>query len=322
MRSLILLIPAVLMLLGCGSFKGRGAGGETGGETENAESAAEVPAFNSDSAYAYVARQVEFGPRVPNSPAHEAAAAWLASELGRHGATVTLQKADLRAWDGTVLRATNIMGSFNPEAGDRLLLLAHYDTRPWADKDPDPANRKTPIDGANDGASGVGVLLETARVLGAHNPRKGIDILFVDAEDYGTDGDDDSWALGARYFATHPIREGYAPSRAILLDMTGDKDAVFPAEYFSREAAPALDDSFRAAAARAGYAGRFPAVIGGGITDDHLQLIEQGIPAIDIIDYRTTGFCPSWHTLGDTMERIDPATLQAVGASLLQYIYD
>lgn len=313
-----------MLLLSCGA-KGSASkeNGDTSVRAESMDSAVvTIPAFNADSAYAYVARQVAFGPRVPNTEAHEQAARWLESELRRHGATVSIQKADLGAAQGNVLHSTNIMGSFNPEMGDRWLLLAHYDTRPQADKDPDPANHNKPIDGANDGASGVGVLLEAARILGQNNPGKGIDILFVDAEDSGTEDDDESWALGARYFAENPITPGYVPSRVILLDMVGGKDAVFPAEYFSRRGATALDNSFRRVAANEGLAHLFPSSIGGAVNDDHIPFLQQGIPAIDIIDYRPDGFCPTWHTMTDNLENIDPKTLEAVGRVVTRFIYE
>lgn len=320
MRKILAIISTVSLLASCGHAGTTSASDSAAGQAE--EAVASRPAFSADSAYAYLKRQVEFGPRVPNTPAHEAAAAWLASELGRHGAEVTLQKADLKAWDGTILKSTNIFGSFNPRMDDRLLLLAHYDTRPMADQDADPANHDKAIDGANDGASGVAVLLEAARLIGRDNPGIGIDILFVDSEDYGTDGDDESWALGARYFASNPIKPDYRPSRAVLLDMVGGKGAVFPAEYFSREAAAWLDDQFRAAAVAAGHGDRFPKVYGGAVTDDHVELIKQGIPAIDIIDYRAgEGFNPTWHTMDDNLDNIDPESLRAVGESLVGFIY-
>ena len=317
MNKLNYVIAVVALLASCGAGKGTA---ESDTAAVAAETSAEVPAFQADSAYAYLKRQVDFGPRVPNSEAHRLTQEWLASELRRHGAEVTLQQADLKAFDGTTLHTVNIFGSYNPEAADRTLLLAHYDTRPWADQDPDPKNHHKPIDGANDGASGVAVLLETARIINANNPGKGIDILFVDSEDYGTDADEDSWALGAKYFAEHPIKPGYAPARAILLDMVGGRGAKFPAEYFSRQAAPELDDAIRAAAARAGHAKMFPAEFGGAVTDDHIQLIKAGIPAIDIIDYRD-GFCPTWHTMADNLQNIDPNTLLSVGETLLNYLF-
>ena len=319
MRNIMCIFSVILLLTGCGA---NGNAGSTDSlQTEEVRTRA-VPAFNADSAYSYVKRQTDFGPRVPNTAPHDATAAWLSSELKRHGAEVTEQKADLRAFDGTILKSTNIMGSFNPGMDNRLLLLVHYDTRPWADEDPDDSNHKKAIDGANDGASGVGVLLEAARIFGQQNPETGIDILFVDSEDYGTEGDDTSWALGARYFAENPIKPGYRPAEAILLDMVGGKGAVFPAEYFSRQAAPGLDDAFRAAAARAGHGDMFPRNYGGAVTDDHVELIKQGIPAIDIIDYRVNeGFCPTWHTMADNIDNIDKESLRAVGETLLHFIY-
>ena len=314
-------LSVLIMSCGAGRSKAGGNNNDTMTDISGQEAASRVPEFSADSAFLYLKRQVEFGPRVPGSEAHVRTADWLCGELRRHGAEVMEQKAELKAFDGTVLKCRNIFGSFNPEKKERLLLLAHYDTRPWADKDPDPANHGKPIDGANDGASGVAVLLETARVIGERTPGQGIDILFVDCEDYGDEGDEDSWALGADYFARNPIYPGYRPEKAILLDMVGAREARFPAEYFSREAAPELDDAFRAAAAAAGYGSMFPLVMGGGVTDDHQKLIEQGIPAIDIIDYRDTGFCPQWHTMADNIDNIDPAVLKAVGQSLVHYLY-
>ena len=226
MQKTALILTSVLALTAC-----------AGKKTEVAASDDVAPEvvvnFDADSAYSYVERQVAFGPRVPNTEAHRRCGEWLASELRRRGADVTEQRSDLTAFDGTVLKAVNILGRFNTESPDRLLLLAHWDCRPWADQDPNPDNRKKPVDGANDGASGVGVLLEIARQLSEKAPGKGVDILFVDAEDWGTEGSEDSWALGARYFMEHPPVEGYLPDEAILLDMVGGKGAVFCREYFS-----------------------------------------------------------------------------------------
>lgn len=274
--------------------------------------------FSADSAYAYVARQVAFGPRVPNTAAHKAAGQWLASELRRHGAGVTEQHARLRAYDGTELEALNILGRYNPTAQQRTLLVAHWDCRPWADQDPDPAKRKQPVDGANDGASGTGVLLEIARQLNRQAPAQGVDILFVDAEDWGAENNEESWALGARHFVSH-MPEGYRPDQVILLDMVGGRGAVFSREYFSEQSAPALAERVWATAAALGHGRMFVNRMGSAVTDDHVQFIEAGIPAIDIIEYnpRNGGFNPTWHTTSDTMDNIDPATLAAVGETVL-----
>ena len=279
--------------------------------------------FDADSAYSYIAGQVEFGPRVPNTEAHIRCGEWLAAELRRHGALVKVQDADLKAFDGTILKSKNIFGQINPEAKDRILFLAHWDTRPWADKDPDESKRTMPVDGANDGASGVGVLLEIARQLKNFKTDKGIDILFVDAEDWGTDGDEDSWALGAKYFVENPIIPGYSPRHAILLDMVGGKDAVFCREYFSERSAPGISQQLWDIAARNGYGKIFLNKMGSAILDDHVQLIKAGIPAIDIIEYHPedeNGFNHRWHTVADNMEGISKETLSAVGTTVMNYI--
>ncbi len=325
MRILYLIALLLAGATACGSRSASGSEGASaeagGGASAAPEIRREAAAFDADSAYAYVARQVEFGPRVPNTEAHRRGADWMAAELRRHGAEVTEQKADLRAFDGTILKARNIFGRINAEAPERILLMAHYDCRPWADQDPDPANRRKPVDGANDGASGVGVILEAARQLKAAGSTAGIDFLFVDAEDWGTDGDDDSWALGARYFAQNPPVAGYRPSKVILLDMVGGKDAVFPRELFSQENAPQLMDEFYGAAASGGLGQRFPNTPGGAITDDHLEFLKLGIPAIDIIEFNPRrGFNPTWHTLSDNIDNISPETLQAVGQALMTFL--
>ncbi|MDE6009676.1 MAG: M28 family peptidase, partial [Muribaculaceae bacterium] len=219
--------------------------------------------------------------------------------------------------------ARNIFAQYNPDAENRILLLAHWDCRPWAEQDPDPAKHKLPVDGANDGASGVGVLLEIARQLKANPPQTGIDILFVDAEDWGTDGDEESWALGTRYFVENPPVKDYFPVSAILLDMVGGKGAKFCREYFSEQAAPRVAQALWGIAASRGYGDIFLNQLGGAITDDHVQLIKHGIPAVDIIEYHpedNVGFNPNWHTTSDNMEGIDPATLRAVGETVMEYI--
>ena len=320
MQKTALILIAAFAATACG---GKKVSAETPAQ-ENVAPAAKPVEFNADSAYSYVARQVDFGPRVPNTEAHRRCGDWLASELRRHGASVTEQTASLKAFDGTILNARNIFAQYNPEAKERTLLLAHWDCRPWADQDPDPAMRDKPVDGANDGASGTGVLLEIARQLAANNAGgKGIDILFVDAEDWGTDGDEDSWALGARHFVENPPVSGYSPDEAILLDMVGGKNAIFCREYFSERSAPALAQAIWSIADARGYGHIFLNRMGSAVTDDHVQLIKQGIPAIDIIEYHPdsdSGFNPRWHTASDNMDGIDPATLKAVGETLMQYI--
>lgn len=309
---------AIMALAGCSAAK-------SGGDTETADTAVDTeverPIFNADSAYGYVQRMVDFGPRVPNTDAHRKTGDWLEGKLKEFGWTVTPQYATLKAFDSTTLKARNIFAQINPDADDRLLLLAHWDCRPWADADPDESKRSQPVEGANDGASGVGVLLEIARQLGLNPTDKGIDILFVDAEDWGSHNDEDSWALGTRYFVENPPVAGYAPSQAILLDMVGSPQARFAHEQFSRRSNPSLIDKVWSAASLLGYGRYFTNSIGGAVTDDHLQLIAHGIPTIDIIDYREdTGFDPVWHTTYDNMQNISSHTLGAVGETLLYVI--
>lgn len=315
-------IFAVMAVTSCGCSKS--APQPAAPEPAVQANAPSVPEFSGDSAFAYVARQVEFGPRTGGSAAHEACARWLVSELKRHGAdTVVIQQAELPDFG----QITNIMGRFNPGADARIMLLAHWDSRPWADEDPDPDNHAKPIDGANDGASGVGILLEIARLAGKQAPEIGLDILFVDAEDSGSSGNDDSWALGTQYWALNmPYYEPgeTMPRYAVLLDMVGGRNAVFPREMISEINCKALNDKVWALAAQAGLSARFADRVGGAVNDDHVPLLKAGIPCIDIIetDHPQTGsFNPTWHTLDDNIENIDRATLSDVGRVITTLIY-
>ena len=315
-------MAALAMLSACASGKGSSDSGVS--PVPVSETAVLTPApFDADSAYAYVQRQVDFGPRVPNTPAHKAAGKWLASELARHGAKVTLQAATLTAFDGTRLDALNILGSYNPELTDRILLVAHWDTRPWADNDPNPVYHTKPVDGANDGASGVGVLLEIARQLGKAAPSVGVDILFVDAEDWGTYDNEESWALGSRHFALNPPAEFIPPRYGILLDMVGGQNATFLREQYSGYYAPELVDAIWNLGSSLGYGSRFVNKMGGAVTDDHVDFIRAGIPMIDIIEFDTShGFNPRWHTVSDNMDGIDRESLGAVGTTVLTWLYN
>lgn len=310
------------MLLGACSA-GKPSGDDTVTDIPGASTIA-APAFEADSAYAYIERLMEFGPRVPNTEAHRKSGDMLAGMLRDFGWNVSEQTMILKAFDGTDLQSRNIFAQINPEKGNRLLLLAHWDCRPWADEDPDPEKRAQPVPGANDGASGIGVLLEIARQLSLQQSDAAVDMLLVDAEDWGSHTDDDSWALGTRYFAENPPVAGYRPAGAILLDMVGSPDARFGYEYYSAQSNPALLQKVWNAAFRLGHDNYFHTGFGGAITDDHIELIKKGIPSIDIIDYRTEGategFDPVWHTTRDTMDNISPATLRAVGETLMMVL--
>ncbi len=293
---------------------GTASDNSAGNDSVGVSASSAEEAFSPDSAYAFLKKQVEFGPRVPNTAAHRATALWLESKLRQYTDTVTVTDFHPTTFDNVRLNARNLFAQINPSAGQRTLLLAHWDTRPWADQDPDPAKRKTPVDGANDGASGVAIILELARVLKANGYSGGIDFLFVDAEDWGSEGDDDSWALGAQHFAQNPPLAGYAPARAILLDMVGGKNPTFTREYFSEKSHPALNQSIWEKARLLGYGDIFLNSVAGAVTDDHVRLIEAGIPSVDIIEYHPgQGFNPTWHTTADNLDNIDKNTLGAVG---------
>ena len=288
-----------------------------------------VPAFDADSAYDYVSAQVAFGPRVTGSEAHKACGDWLVAKLKSFGAEVTEQTADLKAYNGDRLPMRNIIGSYNTATNKRVVLCSHWDSRPWADNDPDVKNHRTPIDGANDGASGVGVLLEIARQLQRQQPTIGVDIIFFDAEDYGMHSDeldyaDNSWCLGSQYWARHPHKADYMAGFGILLDMVGAPNSRFCQERYSRRYAGSIVDKVWQTAHALGFGTYFPLTAGNYVTDDHLPLNEKGrIHTIDIIPYDDAyGFGEHWHTVKDNMEWIDRATLRAAGQTVLHVIYN
>jgi Zn-dependent M28 family amino/carboxypeptidase len=257
---------------------------------------------------------------------------YLAAKLRSFGATVYEQKADLKSYDGTILKARNIVGEFNPEKSNRILLLAHWDSRPFADNDPDKANHQKAILGVNDGASGVGVLLELARLISAKKPNVGIDILFVDAEDLGapyffkgTTSEDD-WCLGSQYWAENPHKAGYKADFGILLDMVGAGDATFYKDQISVKYASSVADKVWAKAQELGYGQYFRSGQGGAITDDHVYINGlANIPCIDIIHYNpqsAQGFPAHWHTLDDTMKNMDKGALKAVGQTITEIVFE
>jgi hypothetical protein len=317
-----------MMLLGCRNNTKPGTSDEKiAAEEKNIF----VPEFNADSAYGYIERQLAFGPRVPNTSAHKACAIWLEASFRRFTPNVLVQKAKLRAFDGTMLDSKNIIASFNPENTSRILLCAHWDSRPWADHDPDPANRKKPVPAANDGGSGVGVLLEIARQMSSHDPGLGVDIVLFDSEDYGEPQElqgtnEDSWALGSQYWSRNPHVPGYMARFGILLDMVGAEGATFTMEGTSMYYAPDIMRRVWEVAHRLGYEKYFSTKKTGAITDDHLYVNQiLGIPTIDIIDYdqdREKGFFKYWHTVDDDMKNISKETLRAVGHTVLTVVYE
>lgn len=331
-RDIVISVLAALTLASCSGKAASAAAShqEEDGAATAAAATAAVPRFDADSAYAAVGAQVALGPRTPGSESAARCAAWIMERLRHYGAdTVIVQRAMMTdpMDPSRTIPMTNILGRFNPRARSKVMLAAHYDTRPVADEESDPALASRPIPGANDGGSGVGVMLEIARMVGSNPPATGVDLLFVDLEDSGTSGDDDSWCLGSQYFAAHMPYADAAdrPRAAIVLDMVGAPGARFHREAFSDHFNRQLVDRVWSAARAAGYAPRFPDSPGLPILDDHLPLLRAGIPAIDIIENRsetTGGFPPAWHTHADDMTNIDRATLGAVGQTVAQFIYN
>lgn len=324
----IALLCAILLFTACGNQQ------KTTSVSNDTTAQPAGPSFCPDSAYAYCAAQCDFGPRTMNSDAHKQCGKWLVAKFQQFGMNVTEQKTTLNGYDGTPLQCTNIIASYKPSQKERILLCAHWDSRPWADNDPDSANWRKPVMAANDGASGVAVMLEIARLLQAYGDSLavGVDFVCFDAEDWGTpqwsESDDDAatWALGANYWAHNPHHAGYTARFGILLDMVGAQGASFYQESVSKHYAPAIVDKVWAAARVVGYGSYFPTSEGGMITDDHVPVNEIAkIPTIDIIPYypdcQESSFGPTWHTIADTMEHIDSNTLQAVGQTVIQVLF-
>lgn len=327
MKNICTLLLSVILvaasITACSSAKRGSSDPSEQSATDSTATAAIL--FSADSAFSYVKAQCDFGPRVPGTDAHRRCGDYLAAHMEACGANVINQRTTLTAFDGTRLPARNIIAEFAPDSSRRILLLAHWDCRPWADSDPDPDRRNEPVMGANDAASGVAVLMELARVFAVEAPPVGVDLLLVDAEDWGTSNNEESWALGTQYWVKNPHRKGYRPQFGILLDMVGAAGAQFAKEYFSMAYAPSVISDVWTAALKSGYGNYFVASRGGGVTDDHIFVNAAGIPCIDIIDYRTdaeSGFFPGWHTTADTPDCIDPSTLKAVGQTLVNFIYN
>lgn len=292
----------------------------------------EVPPFSADSAYAFVQKQVDFGPRIPNTDPHRKTAAYLEAKLKSYGATVVVQSFKAQTVDGTTADLKNIIASFNPEKQKRIMLAAHWDTRPYASKD--STQRDASFEGANDGGSGVGVLLEIARQLQASKPRAGVDIVLFDGEDWGPREDADRipalpegweewWCLGSQYWSKNPHKPGYRAYYGILLDMVGAADVRFFREGTSVEYAPRIIDKVWSAAAAIGYGDFFVNEDTPGLTDDHLFVNKNArIPMIDIVQYDPRkGWGTYHHTTKDNMSVINRRTLEAVGKTVLYVVF-
>lgn len=285
-----------------------------------------VPAFNADSAYSYVQAQVAFGPRIPNSAAHDKCAAWMIHKLQGWADTVYIQKYAATAFDGLKMKSTNIIASFNPKATTRVFISSHWDTRPIADED--DHDRDKPINGADDGGSSTAVAMEIARAIQQQRPEIGVDIILFDSEDYGQPDDSklpkvqNTWCLGSQYWASNPHIPGYRADFGINLDMVGTGDAAFPREGVSATMADWVSQYVWHTAERLGYSSLFVNRIFGQVTDDHYyvnQIIH--IPTIDVIRYGEDGFGHHHHTHKDNIELISKNTLGSVGKVMVQAIY-
>ncbi len=290
-----------------------------------------VPDFNADSAYQFIETQLAFGPRVPETPEHAACAAFLQEKFVDYGADVIMQVGKMKAYHGRTMNLVNIIAQFQPDNPKRVMLCAHWDTRHVADYDPDVSKRDLPIPGANDGGSGVGVLLEIARHLQANPPKVGVDIILFDLEDYGTPDHlnlpkgEDTWCLGSQYWTKNLHKFGYYPRYGILLDMVGASGALFYQEQVSMYFAPGVVNKVWSIAHEIGFGSLFIRKPGGQITDDHLYVNRNtGIPCINIIQYdpgSVSSFGSYWHTHSDNIDIIDKFTLKAVGQTVLETIY-
>ena len=271
-----------------------------------------VPPFDRERSFADLERQVAFGPRVPGTESHAKTRSWLTKQLRALSSHVAIQPFR-DTFAGKESDMYNILASFYPDKQSRILLCAHWDSRPFADKDPSLSNHNKPVPGANDGASGVAVLLEIARIVKEHEPPVGVDIVFFDGEDGGDYGNDDTWLLGSRHFAKI-MPSSYQPRYAILLDMIGDKDLSLSRDYYSMESAQRLWSQI------VRYADTIGVPITSetrGIIDDHIPLIERGIPAVDLIDFDYA----SWHTVSDTPDKCSVLSLGKIGELVLTIIY-
>ena len=327
------LFPSVLLFASCSGD----------GQKENATAPAEntpppaaaskplvVPQLNADSAYAFVKAQVDFGPRIPGTKAHAACAVWMEEKLRSYIPDVMVQKGIATTFDKRKYEIKNVIASYKPELSKRILLCAHWDTRPFADRD-EGNNLNKPFDGANDGASGVGVLIEIARQLSIAQPEIGVDIIMFDLEDYGQPENStfppmqDSWCLGSQYWGKNPHKPGYFAKYGILLDMVGARDAIFPKEGASVYYASSVVDKVWGTASKLGFGSRFINAKSNPITDDHVYVNQlANIPCIVIVHYdvNDSDFFGHHHRVTDNMDQIDAEVLRQVGQTVLQVVFE
>lgn len=317
-------VPVLLTIL---TFFFISCGGAENSGLKFTEKGRDVPAFNADSAYAFIEAQVAYGPRIPGTDAHQQTADYLTNKLRSYAGrqNVFVQRFEQEGYDET-LQLSNIIAAFNPSAADRILICAHWDTRAASDEDEN--NPVKPFAAADDGGSGVGVILELARIFSEHDLPVGVDVVLFDGEDYGRKGDIGNYFLGSRYWAQNPPVPGYSPRFGILLDMVGAKEARFPKEKYSLQYAPSLVEEIWSIAQDKGYEDLFPDETGAAVLDDHYIINQQArIPMVDIINHsdgqnRESIFPEHWHTQRDNMDIISTEILEAVGNTLTELLYN
>jgi glutaminyl-peptide cyclotransferase len=299
----MLVILLLCILSGC---KGDAKNGSAAQRT----AAATATGFSGDAAYNYAKAQVAFGPRVPGTPAAKQAGDWIIRQMRARADTVIVQSFTYTTAEGKKLPLRNILARFRPELSNRVLYLTHWDSRPISESAATEAEKKMPVPGANDGASGVGMFVALGDVLKKTKPDIGVDLLFTDGEDYGQFGPPEVDVLiGAKYFATHFPSPGYKPLYGVLWDMIGDKDLRIPYEMNSFQQVPDVVSRVWQTAADLGHADIFVQESGGQITDDHVPLLNAGLRVIDVIDLTY----PPHHTPHDTMDKISAKSLGIVG---------
>jgi len=299
-------------------------------KVETKKNSKPAPSFDADSAFTYVKAQTGFGPRIPNSTSQAKCAEWLSNTMKQFADTVIVQSFQSRGFDGKTLNGKNIISSFNPTKGNRIMLCAHWDSRPFADQD--SVRKNEPIDGANDGASGVGILIEVARQLSIAKPDLGVDIIFFDIEDYGQPENsgfpdqDDTYCLGSQYWSEHLHTPNYFARYGILLDMVGATNATYTQEGTSIRYAQDVTGMVWKTAVDLGYGSYFLLEQTNPIVDDHYYINQIAqIKCTDIIHYdqnTPSHFWKHWHTHGDTIDKIDKNSLKAVGQTLLQVLFN
>ena len=325
MKKLLFVLPLIGLLSSCDWLKSTKSDNPLSDQAQ-VPALVQAPAFDSDSAFSYVKAQVDFGPRTPNSSAHDRCADWMAHQLRKWADTVYVQSYTVKAFDGLQMKSKNIIASFNPQAKTRVFISSHWDTRPIADEDDHDQDK--PIDGADDGGSSTAVAMEIARAIHAQKPTIGVDIILFDSEDYGQPSDSklpqmrDSWCLGSQYWAKSPHIPGYNADFGVNLDMVGTADAVFPREQVSVQNADWVSQYVWGIAARLGYSSLFESRIFGQVTDDHYYVNAIAkIPTIDVIRYSEMGFGSHHHTHKDVLSIISRETMGSVGKVILQTIY-